>query len=1146
MKAKTAVAGLWPVLFGSSTLLSVLIVGGAACSSAATFTWDGGGLNSNWLTAANWNTDIAPANDGTVTLSFSGATRTAATNDFAADTGFAALNFVNDYSSGKTSSFSLSGNRITLGGNVTATLPTAAGTLTDTIALDMLLSGTRTFTVNLSGSGSTLAAHNLTVSGSIGETGGSQGLIKAGGGTLILSGANTYTGPTILSGGQVTFNSITNVGCGASSFGAPVTIESGTITNSARLSYTGGSTATDRPFVLTGGNQFDVSSGTSTLTLNGNIKSANNSGFTFRGGGNFVINGVVDVGSAGLTRTDGGTVYLNCTTNPFTGNVQCSAGTISIAGIANSGVLSPIGKGNTITLGQNGWFTTGKLQFTGAAGGACNRTILVETTADTTTYGGVIENTVAGQTLLLSGPVYPGSSSYTRNPRLQLQGAGDGELSGVISASIMIEKNSGVGTWTLSGANTYTGATVVSSGTLLINGSTHTNSAVTVGASGALGGTGTVYGVVNVAAGGTLKPGVNGVGTLRLANTGTAALTLNGSTISNDVSSVAGVSDLIAISGTLVLNGVNTLALALPAGDMPTGSYTLMTYAACSGSGTLVLDNAYSNAKIIVGQTSVTLSLTGSGMAYWKGGKDANAWNTTSDNWLPDTYADHEPVVFDDTGSADPAVTITPDEVAPFYVTVSNNVNPYTIGGAAIVGTCGLTKSGISSLTLNGQNTYGGATVVNAGTLTLNGSLSNSSVNVANGAVFTENGSGVIAGPGACFTCYGTATLSGTNTYGGVTTVGINGTPNISLTIDSNAALGSPAAGTTVNGGNASTENRLVLGSGVTVTGETLTLAGSNRAGLRYALGSGSATWDGNIVLATTFASYIGCDMLGGTLIVGGSSDDTISGSVGSLSFRGSGNVIVNSRISVGSVALLRDDPGTLIINSTSNVWSDSNINQGILKLGVSDALPSTTRLVLGKSGNVAAAAFDLNGKSQTVAGLYETHFLGAGTQKIVSSSPATLVVSNDAVNTFGTTNSAIEGAVSLVKAGTNTLTLTGTNTTSGSFTVSNGTLVVSSTGTLGTGTNITVAAGVLTLQNSACISDTATVLIANGGGAKVNLAADVNEKVGCLFLGDKQKRVGTYGATGSGAGVIDDEHFSGGGVLTVLNDNSGTVMKIL
>ncbi|MDA3923361.1 MAG: autotransporter-associated beta strand repeat-containing protein [Kiritimatiellae bacterium] len=96
-------------------------------------------------------------------------------------------------------------------------------------------------------------------------------------------------------------------------------------------------------------------------------------------------------------------------------------------------------------------------------------------------------------------------------------------------------------------------------------------------------------------------------------------------------------------------------------------------------------------------------------------------------------------VIFDETGSASPDINIT-EVVEPFSVLVNSDTNNYTIGGAAIAGSTGLTKSGDSVLTLTGHNTYGGLTTVNAGTLALTGgSLSNSSVNVAVGASFTED-----------------------------------------------------------------------------------------------------------------------------------------------------------------------------------------------------------------------------------------------------------------------------------------------------------------------------------------------------------------------------------------------------------------------
>ena len=1131
MKTKKVFASCSP-LIGNAVFVG-LAFGIATAAHAAIFTWNGGGADNNWQTGANWTNAIPPATDGTASLTFSGNTRTVTTNTIAADTVLTGINLVNDNSSGKTSAFTLSGNRITLGGNISSTASSAA--ITDTMSLPVLLNGTRTNTIN--------TLHHLTISGVIGETGGSYGLTKVGAGELTLSNTNnTYSGKTILSGGRLYFSSLKNVGEGPSALGAPTAVTNGTIDVNGRMTYTGGSTTSDRVFNFVTGNQFE-NTGSGTLTLTGGFTGSGSTP-VFRGGGTFIVSGLLAIGGGGVTRTDGGTVYLTNPTNAFTGNVTINDGIISVDTLADAGTVSPIGAGTTIYIGQaNG--TTGRFRYTGTNDASCNRAITI-IAQPKNTNGGIIENATAGKTLTLGGNV--SADLWTNTPTLQLTGVGNGVLSGVISNAMRVTVN-GSGMWTLAGANVYTGATTVSSGTLLINGSTASGSAVSVSAGATLGGTGTVSGAVSVSASGILAPGNNGIGSLRLANAGAAALTLNGCTNKFEIANVAGTSDAITISGALVLNGANVVALSFPLGAAPAGTYTLMTYASRSGSGTLTLDKTYLNTRLLVNDTSVTLVVGGPSLV-WLGGNAANAWDTTTANWVSGTYADNAIVTFDDTGAASPAVNITPAAVAPFSVTVTNATKAYTIAGAAITGAGGLTKLGAASLTLSNTNAYSGPTLVNGGTLTLNGSISNSSVTVANGATLTETASGVIAGTNVTFTSFGTATLNGSNTYGEVTTVGTNGTPNITLTVNNNMALGSTTAGTIVNGGNGSTENRLVLGSGVTVSDETLTLGpgpSSNRAGLRYTLGSGSGTWNGNIVLAG-YATYLGSDTPGGTLIVGLSAEDTITtSSSAGFSVRGSGDVIINSRISIGAQAINRDDSGTFTLNSTGNTLLNMNLNQGTLKLGVSDALPAITLLSIGKySGVNNQATFDLNGKSQTVVSLVEQHMLSSnGFQRITSAAPATLIVSNSAANTFGTEGSSITGAVSLVKAGNGTLTLTGTNSTSGAFIVSYGTLIVSSTGSFGVNsTNVTVTAGTLLLSNSVSIANNAMVRIADGGGAKVSLAAGVNEAVGTLFFGDKQKPASTYGATGSGASVINDEHFAGSGILTVLHGNGGTMIQ--
>jgi autotransporter-associated beta strand protein len=1015
------------------------------------------------------------------------------------------------------------------------------------MSLPVQLNGTRTVTPNNN--------HHLTVSGVIGETGGSYGLTKTGGGNLTLNGANAYTGPTTFSGGFVYFNSLKNVGGGASSFGAPTTVESGTITNSSRLLYTGGSTATDRALVLTAAIQFDVSSGTSTLTLNGGISGSGS--ILFRGSGTFVVNGLIGIGANGVGRTDAGTVYLNNPANSFSGALGISDGIISTADIADSGMLCSIGRGTSITFGQTRYPTTGRFQFTGATGGSCNRAMTVNSQYGI--HGGIIENTVAGQTLTLGGNVSVATDNQYSpggvvNAPLTLTGAGNGVLSGVLETRLRVIKT-GTGTWTLAGANAYTGTTTVSQGTLLIDGSTAAASAVSVAAGGTLGGTGTVHGVVSFVAGGALAPGNAGIGTLTLADTGAEALTLNGNTLALRLSETVGISDQLA--GTLVLNGANIISLSCPAAGAPAGVYTLLTYAATSGGGTLALDRAYPNATLDVGDTSVTLTVTGAGAfdsLVWQGDGTDNAWDTVTANWSAGAYGDNIAVIFDDTGSDSPAVTITPDAVAPYSVTVNSSSKSYTLGGAAITGAGGLTKSGTTALTLNGANTYTGPTTVNAGTLVLGGSLDGSSLTVATNALLSQSAGSVIAGSAVTLTLRGNTTLSGTNTYDGATTVGLSGTPNKSLTVNNNAALGSTAGGTTVFGGDGYTLSRLYLGKGVTVTNEALTVDGaSGRSGLSYNQNSGTGTWAGAI--ACIGAAYIESASAGGTLAIGTDDTTVVTNAAScSISMRGNGDIALNSRVAVGTGnSLLRNDAGTLLINSTNNVWGGTGLSEGTIRLAVSDGLPATTTLTIGKGDKKALCVFDLNGHDQTLAGLADVHYSGTGdttgTQRILSAAPATLTVSNSTARSFGLAGSSIEGAVSLVKANTGTLTLTGTNSYSGATVVSNGTLAVSAAGTLGnSSTNIIVGGtGTLALSNSDALADTAMVQMPAYGlsTAKIYLESGVSQKVGWLLYGDVFKGVGTYGATGSGAGHIDDTHFSGTGVLNVLYTKTGTLVLL-
>jgi len=610
----------------------------------------------------------------------------------------------------------------------------------------------------------TLTANNAANESFAGIIGGIGNFVKAGGGVLSVNGANTYTGKTSISGGNLYLTSIGNVNGGASSLGNPSDATAGAIdiSNNGGLQYVGGGASTDRVLNMGLGtpNASLISSGSGLLTWNGAVNVNVSSAWAVTPGAinaDILINGKIS-GNAqnGLFASQyGGTLTLANPANDFTGGITIYNGIVSIPFIANSGTASALGNGGNISLGGGGYNFTGTLQFTGTGGGSSNRPINIFG-APGYSNGGIIENTVAGQTLTLSGAVTPTGPA----PRLQLIGAGNGVLSGAIAsggtATTLSLIKSGPGIWTLSGSNAYTGATTLNSGelsvgasgnlgapasSLVFNGGVlkitgtaltscsglgHTVSFTagqTVGLDiASAGNMFTVDQALNQGAGGFNKSGAGTV-VLSQPNTYTGATTINAGVLQLGNGGTTG---SISSSSTLVDNGT----LAFNRADSITEGADFP--ATISGSGSIV--QAGIGLTILSGSNSHSGGTTVSGGTLQLGNANAlGAGGLAVNNGTLDLAGNSVSVpVFSGTG-AGALMTNSVSGTSTLTTTVASGTSTYAGNIADGAGSVVLNSSGAGTLILSGSLTMTGLNA-NSGVTQLTQSGSIGAVSVAAGA----------------------------------------------------------------------------------------------------------------------------------------------------------------------------------------------------------------------------------------------------------------------------------------------------------------------------------------------------------------------------------------------------------------------------
>ena len=1017
-------------------------------SRGAVLVWNGGGADDNWSSALNWTGMGFTAGD---TLQFGGSTRLTPVNNLAADTVVGGLEFTNN-TFASTSAFTLSGNRITLGGNITTTA-IAGGTfnvtINDQINFDLLLDATRTITVGNNAD----KTHNLTINGVISDGGGGFGLSVAGGARLTLAAANTYTGTTTLGGTAITvLNHATALpgGIGTSGGVSGLTLAGGMIGLGAGDFTRGLGTGADQ-VQWTGNGGFAAFGADRVVNLGG-------SGATVTwAAGSFVPNG-----SALLFGYGNGSDTQDAThTLDFQNPIDLNGGTRTITVNDGNGNLTAALIDATLSGGIVSGTGTGALTKNG--GGTLNLTAAGTYTGQTFVNGGVLVLNHANA--LPGGVATTGGTSNLRFGGNGIAGLGTGDFTRALGTGVDQVQWTGSGGFAAFNADRVVnlggaGATVTwATGSFVPNGSTFY-----LGANSA---THTVDFQNPIDLGSANR-------TIDINNSAAAALD-------------AIISGSISGSGGLTKNGDGTLLLQSTA-----SSYTGQTNLAVNVTRVTKLADFGQPSSLGAGTAGVPITMASAfrpGILEYVGAGDSTNrtfafGNTTATVTNSGTIQNNGsgPLVFTAANFNDAVAGIT---VGRTLTLGGSNTGLNTIQGIiqntnGVTGVLGVTKADAGTWVLAGANTYSGTTTVSAGALHLNNAsaIGTGPMTLNTGGTIDNSSGGLITLSTANVT-----TISGNFTFGGTNDLSLaNGTTNLTgtrtLTLGGTAGRTLTLGAMTINnaGGNTTLTVNDSTNAGNKLVISSLVLADSNQARSQTISGSASVEITGTVQdgpgTGADALTYAG----NGTLKLSGSNtytgSTTMNNAAGTLTLAGSsttsavtltaGRLNVNhaSALGAGTLTLttgtLDNTSGAALTLTTNNPVTlgtftfggsnDLNLGTGSVTMGTSDRVinidgestltmgtvssnSAATRILQvnqgrGTAGKLVLSAFDLNVSADTAG---RTRNL-TGTGQIV----ITGVVANG--NAFNN---------GITKNGAGTLTLSGANTFGGSIIGNAGTVIL-------------------------------------------------------------------------------------------------------
>lgn len=790
----------------------------------------------------------------------------------------------------------------------------------------------------------------------------------------------------------------------------------------------------------------------------------------------------------------------------FTNTINLNASTLTIspdsasAGIALNGVVSGTGNITSAALfgasnGTGTWTLGAANTFSGTATTAQNLGTLALNNVNAL-QNATLDTGAAGSqavTFVVAGTNTYNIGALTGSDALAIGGNSISVGSKAVNTTYGADISGAGGltkvgnsTLTLTAGTSFTGATLVSGGTLALtaSGSLSGSSGVTINgttaklnASGAtavspaitltqgtLTGSGTVNSVnVGAGTGGVIS---NNDGTPGASLT-IGSLTLNGGAALNLVSSTTAAPLVVGtLTNDSAANAV-TITVGNPGGWMNGSTYDIVRYTTLGGTGgnnfARVVNNLSARQSGTWGNsgTALTLAIAGDN-PYWTGAANGK-WNTADVNWklvtagTNTTFLTTDDVLFNDSATGTTAINIDAANVATNTVVFNNNTLNYTIGstGGFGISAGSLAKNGSGSVTITAANTYAGGTTLNAGTL----NIGNASALGAAASAFTINGGTLDNAAGSPLTTNnhpvninGNFTFAGTNALNlgtGASTLGTAAGLSRTITVNANTLTmgGAIANGTTAN-------SIVKEGAG------TLKLSGASNF-------TGSATLNAGVLRAEANAGALGA----GTLILAGG-ELQLAGDP-PLVFGRNTTVTANSQITSDTVTA---SPGVTHTLGTLAIGANTlTIAKG------ANATGNTAGVAFGTTTLSGAPTFSIGANSTLTLGFvnataFDATFTGAGT--------------------FRQSNNWSAGTGSLVfdSSFTGTAVLSSANTFTGAVTINSGTVIA---------------------QNNAALGSNATGTTVNPGGT-LDLSGTL--AANALNLGTEVITVAGTGVGGNGA----------------------------